>query len=104
VVDHAAPRRRLTRADDATERAAGAFLDPGLRPFLAATTCLDYLISYLPTFAINNLGPPASTREQRHGSCLKILPGVWSHNVVLDGFVAVCVVAGQSVARVASGA
>jgi MHS family proline/betaine transporter-like MFS transporter len=28
---------------------------------LAATTCLNYLISYMPTFAINNLGLPAST-------------------------------------------
>jgi DNA-binding transcriptional LysR family regulator len=36
VVDHAAAGRRLTRADDATERAAaGAFLDTGLRYFLA---------------------------------------------------------------------
>jgi MHS family proline/betaine transporter-like MFS transporter len=28
---------------------------------LAATTCLNYLITYMPTFAINNLGLPAST-------------------------------------------
>jgi MHS family proline/betaine transporter-like MFS transporter len=28
---------------------------------LAATTCLNYLISYMPTFAITNLGLPAST-------------------------------------------
>lgn len=28
---------------------------------LAATTCLNYLISYMPTFAIKNLGLPAST-------------------------------------------
>ncbi len=28
---------------------------------LAATTCLNYLISYMPTFAINNLGLPATT-------------------------------------------
>lgn len=28
---------------------------------LAATTCLNYLITHMPTFAINNLGLPAST-------------------------------------------
>jgi MHS family proline/betaine transporter-like MFS transporter len=28
---------------------------------LAATTCLNYLITYMPTFAIKNLGLPAST-------------------------------------------
>jgi MHS family proline/betaine transporter-like MFS transporter len=28
---------------------------------LAATTCLNYLITYMPTFAINNLGLPPST-------------------------------------------